>query len=230
MADITVALFGYIGCGKTTYVNNFFPVKTTEEGLWEKHIIDFHGSVNKRIFDFQCTIEVNHTNGKRDGVILMFDLNNSYSFYDSLGRLLCIRLASPNIPVVVCGNKADLYKIKTDYRAKLNEFLRRLPGGGDRVEYREISSKEFYNYFDEEPLAYLFKKIFGDDFDFEEDLKPPPFYVDLEDYDIDSIEAEMKKAWNTPLPIEEDRDHSDILYDFKELAENFGGLTLRAKL
>merc|ERR1711939_550763 len=100
-----------------------------------------------------------------------------------------------NIPIVLCGNKADVKD--RQITPKQVTFHRK-----KSLQYYEISCKSTYNY--EKPFLYLARKLVDEKlcFDAEQAALPPD-----DEYDLDAMsknEEELKAAAEQPLPDDED--------------------------
>jgi GTP-binding nuclear protein Ran len=74
-----------------------------------------------------------------DGVILMFDLTSHSSFLNLHNWLQDLRHMSPNIPILLCGNKSDI----SDRKVSDNEILNFITS--NNLQYIETSAKNKTN-------------------------------------------------------------------------------------
>ncbi|KAK2959361.1 putative GTP-binding nuclear protein GSP2/CNR2 [Blattamonas nauphoetae] len=162
-----VILLGDGAVGKTTWIKRHllgvFESKYISTIGVEVHPLVFQtnrGQVNLNVWD---TAGQELYGGFRDGyyanadaALLIFDVTNkqSYNHVDTWYRAL--RRICPNIPVVLCGNKADVSAKERQIATKKVTFHLKKKLAG----YVEMSSKANYNI--EVPVLYLLQHLMGD--------------------------------------------------------------------
>ena len=77
-------------------------------------------------------------------MLVFFDVTSRISFDNVPDWMNDVKETAGDIPVVVCGNKADIDERKMDQRD-----IKNLP-----FKYRDVSAKRIYNC--EKPLTFLF--------------------------------------------------------------------------
>ena len=185
--EYTFALVGSEGVGKTCMLTRF----TTGEFIKE-HV---HTATNT------ACIRVNTTIGNIilnvvelrvptlpvcDGVIVMFDLTDTNTFYSSIGMVDHIRANYPNLPIVWVGNKTDVRGRKV--KPALIDTYNKLS-----VPYFDCSSRS--NYQLERPFRTLLRKVCNNHsllFIVNEPIAPPEVQIDADL--LARIEAEMASA------------------------------------
>lgn len=156
-----ISLIGDSNCGKTSYIHKLLTGETLPKinktvGV-DVHPLVFTGLENIcfNVFDIAGLDELA---GNRDiyynnsnGVIIMFDLTSKHSFENVENWLKDIRRNYENIPIILVGNKCDLYQnINQDdilNFAKLND-----------MSYFSISVKTNNNL--EEPFMHFAKILY----------------------------------------------------------------------
>ena len=73
---------------------------------------------------------------KSQGVILSFDITERRSF-ESLGDWLDVVKQNANIPIVLFGNKCDLFENRVVSQEEIEEFTKK-----NKIEYFETSARE----------------------------------------------------------------------------------------
>ncbi|KAJ4839217.1 GTP-binding nuclear protein Ran2 [Turnera subulata] len=202
-----LVIVGDGGTGKTTFVKRHLTgefEKRYEPTIGvEVHPLDFFTNCGKIRFYCWDTAGQEKFGGLRDGYyihgqcgIIMFDVTArlTYKNVPTWHRDLC--RVCDNIPIVLCGNKAD---VKTrQVKAKQVTFHRK-----KGLQYYEISAKSNYNF--EKPFLYLTRKLSGDPtvrFVESPALLPPEVYIDL--VQQQKYEQELQDAINQPLPEDDD--------------------------
>lgn len=103
-----------------------------------------------------------------------------------------------NIPIVLCGNKAEVKDRKV--KAKQITFHRR-----KNLPYYDISAKSHHNF--EKPFLWIARKLAGEqDIRFVEApaLAPPEVEIDAEH--MAKLQQELEEATQQPLPDGDDED------------------------
>ena len=111
---------------------------------------------------FWDTAGIKKNEGLRQGyyigskaAIVMADLTNRESFINIKKWLKEVREVCPDIPLVVCGNKADR-KDRAIKPREIGDLVRRW-----KTQYYEVSAKSNYNF--DKPFIYLLRKLLQDD-------------------------------------------------------------------
>jgi GTP-binding nuclear protein Ran len=86
-----------------------------------------------------------------DAVILMFDLTDEASFRELKEYQETVKFHVPDVPLVICGNKADC-----KHREVSSQKISILKKESD---YYDVSAKSNYNF--EKPWLYLLRKLTG---------------------------------------------------------------------
>lgn len=176
-----IVLIGDGGCGKSTYI------KRHRTGEFESKYIATQG-VNVTPLTFNTnygpvTFKVwdcagqEKFGGLRDeyykgaqGAIVMFDLTSRLSCKNVPHWIENVRNVTPNIPVIICGNKSDIKDRKVTGRIEAQD----LPN----VKYIQISARSNYNF--EKPWLELARQLTGySDLEFTEmpPITPPEVVV-----------------------------------------------------
>jgi len=144
--EFNILIIGSKGVGKSSFINRSVNGKFTSNDVnicKVKHQTNL-GEITCNIYDSSCTEKV-------DGVIIMFDLLNNQTFFDVIKYKSYVKSMFGEIPIVVCGNKADqTIKIKTSYITKFIYY-------NTDISYVDISAKSMYNY--EKPFIFLYRKL-----------------------------------------------------------------------
>lgn len=163
VAVFKLALVGDGGTGKTTFVKRHisgeFEKKYVATIGVEVHPLVFSTNYGQIQFDVWDTAGQERFGGLRDGyyiqshcAIIMFDVtsrityNNVPKWHKDLVRVC------DNIPIVLCGNKADVKDRKV--KAKSITFHRK-----KNLQYYDISAKSNFNF--EKPFVWLARKLTG---------------------------------------------------------------------
>ena len=163
MADYTfkIALVGDGGVGKTVFTRRWdtggFEKKYVATLGVEVHPIEFHTNCGVVIFNVWDTAGQEKFGGLRDGyyilsdgVIVMFDVTNQYSF-KNIGRWHNdVTRVCKDIPIIVCGNKVDVAQREVEPFAEHHE---------KGILYYDISVKSNYNL--DKPFLALARKLTG---------------------------------------------------------------------
>lgn len=167
------------------------------------HPLVFHTNCGPICFNVWDTAGQEKFGGLRDGyyvqgqcAIIMFDLTSRIT-YKNVPKWHCdlVRVCE-NIPIVLCGNKADVKDRKV--KPKNITFHRK-----KNLQYYDISAKSNYNF--EKPFVWLARKLIGNpnlELVAAPALAPPEVQVDqalMEQYNQD-----LARAANEPLPEEDD--------------------------
>ena len=145
--------------------------------------------------------------GLRDGyyihgqcAIIMFDVTSRTTYKNVPTWHRDITRVCEDIPIVLCGNKADVRNRQV--RAKTITFHRK-----KNLQYYELSAKSNYNF--EKPFLYLARKLAGDPtLQFVESPALAPPEVTIDPAEQAQYEAELANAAAQPLP-DEDEDLND---------------------
>lgn len=145
--------------------------------------------------------------------IIMFDVTSrvTYKNVPSWHRDL-VRVCE-NIPMCLCGNKVDMKdrKVKAKqitFHRKKNIQVHRcdLHACSTVAQYYDISAKSNYNY--EKPFLWLARRLSGEaslEFVAMPALKPPE--VQMDEFQIQQGEAELRAAAAVELPDDDDDDY-----------------------
>ncbi len=128
----------------------------------------------------------------------MFDVTSRITYKNVPNWYRDIIRVCGNIPIVLCGNKADIKDRKV--KAKQITFHRK-----KNIQYYDISTKSNYNV--EKPFLWLARKLSGDyalHFVEAPALQPPEFQFD--ESLKTQYEAELSAAAAQPLPEDDDED------------------------
>lgn len=195
------------GVGKTTFI------KRHETGEFEKKYVPTlgvqvselsftttHGTIVFHIWD---TAGQERFGGLREGyyleascAVIMFDVTSpkTYQSVSLWHRDLC--RVSPNIPIVLVGNKIDVRDRKVP--SKRVTFHKK-----NNMKYIETSAKSNYNF--EKPFLALARSLLGSNdlmFTSSAALLPPEVFIE-HDY-LEQSELELVRAEMVPLPEDDD--------------------------
>lgn len=202
-------LVGDGGTGKTTFVKRHltgeFEKKYVATLGVEVHPLVFDTTRGRIRFNVWDTAGQEKFGGLRDGyyiqgqcAILMFDVTSRVTYKNIAQWYRDLVRVCDNIPMCLCGNKADVKDRKV--KAKSITFHRK-----KNLQYYDISAKSNYNF--EKPFLWLARKLIGDpnlEFVAMPALAPPEVTMDPEWQQ--KLESEMKEAQNVALPDDEDDD------------------------
>ncbi|XP_074598482.1 RAN, member RAS oncogene family [Brevipalpus obovatus] len=202
-------LVGDGGTGKTTFVKRHltgeFEKKYVATLGVEVHPLVFDTTRGRIRFNVWDTAGQEKFGGLRDGyyiqgqcAILMFDVTSRVTYKNIAQWYRDLVRVCDNIPMCLCGNKADVKDRKV--KAKSITFHRK-----KNLQYYDISAKSNYNF--EKPFLWLARKLIGDpnlEFVAMPALAPPEVTMDPEWQQ--KLESEMKEAQNVSLPDDEDDD------------------------
>ncbi|CAF1294333.1 unnamed protein product [Adineta ricciae] len=164
-AEFKLILVGDGGVGKTTFVKRHLT------GEFEKryeatigatvHPLDFSTNLGRIVFNVWDTAGQEKFGGLRDGyyingqcAIIMFDLTSRITYRNVPNWHRDLIRVCEHIPMVLCGNKADLKDRKL--KARSITFHRKT-----NMQYYDISARSNYNF--EKPFLWLARKLAGDD-------------------------------------------------------------------
>jgi GTP-binding nuclear protein Ran len=88
-----------------------------------------------------------------DGAILMFDVGNLFTYRQIPALHRAMMEHSPDLPVVLCGNKVDCRNHQV--KPEMITYHRTA-----RLRYYDTSARSCYNF--EKPVLYLLRKLMGD--------------------------------------------------------------------
>ncbi|XP_068949992.1 GTP-binding nuclear protein Ran-like isoform X2 [Petaurus breviceps papuanus] len=173
--QFTLVLVGDGGTGKTTFVKHHLT------GEFEKnvailgvgvHPLAFHTNRGPIKFSVWDTAGQEKFGGLRDGyyiqaqcATIMFDVTSRVTYKNVPNWHRDLVQVCENIPIVLCGNKADIKDRKV--KVKSIVFHRK-----KNLQYYDISAKSNYNF--EKPFLWLARKLIGDPTlaaQFEQDLQ-----------------------------------------------------------
>ncbi|KAK4448993.1 P-loop containing nucleoside triphosphate hydrolase protein [Podospora aff. communis PSN243] len=203
-----LVMIGNGGSGKTTFLRRHSTGDLEKRYIAtvgaEVHPLVFTTNNGKVRFDVWDTVcQCQKMGGLRDGfyanaqgAIMMFNITSRIT-YKNLPRWHSeLTRVCEDIPIVLCGNKADLNNRKV--KAKNMIFHRK-----KELQYYDISAKANYNL--DKPFLWLARKLLGDDaLEFIETpaLAAPDAVVD-EDM-LAQFQQEMAEAAKIPLPESDD--------------------------
>ncbi|CAF3413138.1 unnamed protein product [Rotaria socialis] len=200
--EFKLILIGDGGVGKTTFVNRYLTYDIENKCRYGKgspvYQLKFYTNFGEITFNVCDTLGQEKFGGLRDSyyiggqcAIIMFDLTSRISYrnvprwYKDLARVC------DNIPIVLCGNKADLKDRKL--KAKSIRFHRK-----KNIPYYDISALSNYNL--EKPFLWLAQKLSENDtllFTSPVILRPPERHMDPEL--IQKHENELLQAASSSL-------------------------------
>eukprot|EP00566_Odontella_aurita_P008590 CAMPEP_0113556620 /NCGR_PEP_ID=MMETSP0015_2-20120614/17349_1 /TAXON_ID=2838 /ORGANISM="Odontella" /LENGTH=645 /DNA_ID=CAMNT_0000457979 /DNA_START=240 /DNA_END=2177 /DNA_ORIENTATION=+ /assembly_acc=CAM_ASM_000160 len=204
------------GCvGKTTFVKRQGGCEKTYVATLGTKITTLKFYTNRGPIKFNvCDTAGQEKLGKlRDGyyiggecAIIMFDVT-SFDTYDNIqGWHRDLTRVCKDIPVVLCGNKAESKDLKVASRNIAFEQRR------EGLPYWDVSAETNLNL--EEPFLWLARRLSGDDrlhFVEAPALQPPDLSIDEETKA--RYETELAQAASLPLLEEDDEDYDDSSYD-----------------
>jgi len=158
---IKIIVVGDTNVGKTTFVKRLIS-GNFEEKYGSTVDVDVRG-IKFNTTEGETTLELWDCSGRPElgafrsgyyreakGAILMFDVQNPYSYRNIKDWYLRVRKVCPDIPIVLCGNKVDLpNRVVKPNMFKIHK--------GNNIKYYDISVKSGGNM--ERPILYLFRKI-----------------------------------------------------------------------
>jgi GTP-binding nuclear protein Ran len=128
----------------------------------------------------------------------MFDVTSRITYRDVPNWHRDLSRVCNNIPVVLCGNKAEVKDRKV--KAKQITFHRR-----KNLPYYDISAKSNHNF--EKPFLWIARKLAGDqDIVFVEAPALAPPLAEIDEEHMKKLDEEMKRALELPLPDCDDDD------------------------
>lgn len=154
------------------------------------------------------TVTQNHTLSNLDGIIVMFDVTNEESFFQSMGMIECFHYTYPKVPIVWTGNKVDIRERQVQWKRIKRMLDTRMDG--KVLKYFDVSAKSNFNF--DKPFVELLRKITGkSDLTLvnNEAIVPPT---------VDFLVEEMKEE-HARLMAEIDLDVDDLLMDDEEYEE-----------
>ena len=207
--EFKLLLVGDGGVGKTTFVRRHltgeFEKKYVATMGVEVHPLLFH--TNRGPIQYNCwdTAGQEVYGGLRDAyyiagqcAIIMFDVTSRMTYKDVPNWHRDLSRVCNDIPVVLCGNKAEVKDRKV--KAKQITFHRR-----KNLPYYDISAKSNHNF--EKPFLWIARKLAGDqDIVFVEAPALAPPIVDIDEEHMKKLDEEMKRALELPLPEGDDDD------------------------
>ena len=149
-----IMLVGDGGVGKTAFIRRYITgnFEKKYEPTDETEVVPVHFETSKGhiIFDVLDTsgIQPNDYFKEVQAAIIMFSLTSRISYNNVPIWYSLIRDVFPDIPVVLCGNKAD---VVDHHNFVINEIF----------DYYEISSKTGYNL--DKPFSYILRQLYGRD-------------------------------------------------------------------
>ncbi|CAF1568391.1 unnamed protein product [Rotaria magnacalcarata] len=163
--EFKLILIGDFGVGKTTFVKRYLTYDIENECLYRKsspaYQLKFYTNSGEIIFNVSDTLGQERLRGIRDSyyiggqcAIIMFDLTSRVTYRNVPMWYADLARVCDNIPIVLCGNKADLKDRKL--KAKSMIFHRK-----KNIQYYEISALSNYNL--EKPFLWLAKKLTEND-------------------------------------------------------------------
>ncbi|KAH8360864.1 hypothetical protein KR084_009535 [Drosophila pseudotakahashii] len=207
VAAFKLVLLGDGGTGKTTFVKRHLTGEYQKRYLAtmgvEVHPLLFSTTRGMFRFDVWDTAGQEKLGGLRDGyyvqgqcAIIMFDLASKITYKNVTNWYRDLIRVCGNIPIVLCGNKADIKHRKI--KAKNVTFHRK-----NNLHYIEMSAKSNYNY--EKPFLYLLRQLVGDpqlEMTVSPALKPPEVSF-TEEMRLE-VERNLQEANACPLPPNDD--------------------------
>ena len=165
MQSYKIILVGDGGVGKTTlvkrHVTGEFEKKYVASLGVEVHPLVFDTNQGELRFNIWDVAGQEKFGGLRDGyfnnsdaAIIMFDVTSRLSWKNVPYWYNLLRNKLPNVPIVLCGNKADVQERKV-----LPNVIRKFMDSYNVTYYYDISAKSNYNY--DKPFSYLAGKLAG---------------------------------------------------------------------
>lgn len=166
MAKLKVTIVGDINVGKTAFSKLF--TEGEFQSRYEATVgvnvstVLFHtnyGPITVELWDIpgqEKFIDETHFTGS-NAFILMYDTSNKVSYKNTLSLIKKIELTPRNFPIVICGNKIDIYprKVTTKAGNKLTTYTK------GKSFYLDYSVKSRFNWL--EPFNIIFREKLGGD-------------------------------------------------------------------
>merc|ERR1712086_511516 len=207
VAEFKLVLVGDGGVGKTTFVKRHLTGEFEKKYIAtlgvEVHPMPFFTSKGKIVFNVWDTAGQEKLGGLRDGYyingncgIIMFDVCSRITYQNVPKWYKDIVRVCENIPITLVGNKVDVKDRKV--KAKQIVFHRK-----KNLQYYDISAKSNYQF--EKPFVWLLRKLVSDaTLSLVEAPVLAPGEVEIDQQQIQTMQAELDDAAN--LPLEDDDD------------------------
>jgi len=205
--EFKLVLIGDGGVGKTTFVKRHLTGEFEKKYIptlgVEVHPMPFFTSKGKILFNVWDTAGQEKLGGLRDGYyingncgIIMFDVCSRITYQNVPKWYKDIVRVCENIPITLVGNKVDVKDRKV--KAKQIVFHRK-----KNLQYYDISAKSNYQF--EKPFVWLLRKLVGDaTLSLVEAPVLAPGEVEIDQQQIQTMQAELDDAANMPLEDDDD--------------------------
>jgi len=205
--EFKLVLIGDGGVGKTTFVKRHLTGEFEKKYIptlgVEVHPMPFFTSKGKILFNVWDTAGQEKLGGLRDGYyingncgIIMFDVCSRITYQNVPKWYKDIVRVCENIPITLVGNKVDVNDRKV--KAKQIVFHRK-----KNLQYYDISAKSNYQF--EKPFVWLLRKLVGDaTLSLVEAPVLAPGEVEIDQQQIQTMQAELDDAANMPLEDDDD--------------------------
>jgi len=205
--EFKLVLIGDGGVGKTTFVKRHLTGEFEKKYIptlgVEVHPMPFFTSKGKILFNVWDTAGQEKLGGLRDGYyingncgIIMFDVCSRITYQNVPKWYKDIVRVCENIPITLVGNKVDVKDRKV--KAKQIVFHRK-----KNLQYYDISAKSNYQF--EKPFVWLLRKLVSDaTLSLVEAPVLAPGEVEIDQQQIQTMQAELDDAANMPLEDDDD--------------------------
>jgi len=207
-AEWKLVLVGDGGVGKTTLVKRHLTGEFEKKYIptlgVEVHPLKFCTNCGVICFNVWDTAGQEKMGGLRDGyyiqgecAIIMFDVTSRITYKSVPEWYKDIVRVCENIPIVLVGNKVDVKDRQV--KARNIQFHRKR-----NLQYYDLSARSNFNF--EKPFLWLARRLCNNkDLVFVEEFAKPPV-IQINQEDINRIQAEAAAAANVPIDDDEDDD------------------------